>query len=356
MSPAALALLLPALLATAPAPPEARPLAAPAHEPEPREPAPPAEGGRTATAAASSLVLFQALGRPTLVTVSGRVVPARPAGPPRSLARLTVEVAFGGKVQRVVAGEGGLFQATFAENADRPHPIGQRPVRASAGGLSAEGRVQVVDDGAPLLLVIEADELAGVVARREPSAQAATPRALGALLRCILEGTQPLAGGLVVTGAPPERLGRLQAALSGGTYPFLGLQVQPHGQARTAEAALRAVLSSFPHPVVLLGDVAGRAPERFAALRREFPGRIVATYLRGSPPGATNPRYEDATLFTDPLVAADVAASRGLADQACVDRALAPPPEPSGAACPPCPCPVPSTSPTGEAVPLPAER
>ena len=355
MSPAALALLLPALLAAAPAPPEARPLPAPAHEPEPGEAAPPPEGGRTA-AAASSLVLFQALGRPTLVTVSGRVVPARPAGKPRSPVRLTVEVAFGGKVQRVVAGEGGLFQATFAENADRPHPIGQRLVRASAGGLSAEGRVQVMDDGAPLLLVIDAEELAGVVARREPSAQAATPRALGALLRCFLEGTQPLAGGLVVTGAPPERLGRLHAAMSGGTYPFLGLQVQPPGQAQTAEAALRAVLSGFPHQVVLLGDVAGRAPERFAALRREFPGRIIATYLRGSPPGATNPRFEDATLFTDPLVAADVAASRGLADQACVDRALAPPQEPSGGACPPCPCPAPQISPTGEAVPLPAEH
>lgn len=345
MSPASLALLLPALLAAAPAPHDAHPA------PEAGDQAPPPESWRAP--AASSLVLFQALGRPTLVTVSGRVVAARPAGQPRSPGRLTVEVTFGNKVRRVEAGEGGLFQATFAENADRPHPAGLRPVRATAGGLSTEGRVQVVDDGAPLLLVIEADELAGVVARREPGAQASTPRALGALLRCILEGTQPVAGGVVVTGAPPERLVRLQAAITGGTYPFLGLEVLPPGQPRSTEEALRAVLSSFPHQVVLVGDVAGRAPERFAALRREFPDRIIATYLRGSAPGATSPRFEDATLFTDPLVAADVAASRGMADQACVDRLVASQwktAEPDPGMCPPCPCPVATPS---EPVPLP---
>ncbi|MBK9516081.1 MAG: hypothetical protein IPO09_01780 [Anaeromyxobacter sp.] len=352
MSLATLALLLPALLAAAPATHAgdgaghgATPaVAAPAdpHGP-PAEPAPPP------TPAASSLVLYPSLGRPTLVTVSGRVVASRPAGRPQGPARLVAEVALAGQVRRVEAGPDGLFQVSFPAPADRPHQVGLRPVSAAAGGLTADGLVQVVDDGAPFLLVVEVDDLAGVVTRREAGAQAATPAAMAALLRCMVAGTQPAVGAVAVSGAAPERLGRLQAALQGG-FPFMGLQLRPPGsRGDPAEAALRALLSGFPHPVLLLGDAGGRAPERFAALRREFGQRVIAVYLRGSAPGAVNPRFQDMTLFTEPLRAAQLAAGRGLADQACVEAALeaaaAPPPAPAaagGAPCPACPCPCPA--------------
>lgn len=350
MSLATLALLLPALLATAPAPHAG---AGGGHGAAGVDPhAPPAAPAAAPAPAASSLVLYPAVGRPTLVTVTGRVVAARPAGRPRHPARLTVEVALAGQERRVEAGEDGLFQVSFPAPADRPHQVGLRPVSAVAGGLAADGLVQVVDDGAPFLLVVEVDDLAGVVTRREAGAQASTPAALAALLRCLVEGTQPAVGAVAVSGAAPERLGRLQAALQGG-FPFMGLQLRPPGsRGDPAEAALRALLSGYPHPVLLLGDAGGRAPERFAALRREFGERVIAVYVRGSAPGAVNPRFRDMTLFTDPLRAAQLAAGRGLADQACVEAALeaaaAPPPAAAapaaavGAPCPACPCPCPA--------------
>jgi hypothetical protein len=359
---AALTLLLAAPLAQAAAPaPRAQPPAAgPGHAAPAAAPhapaAPPAP-------AADAIVLFPALGRATQVIVTGRVLGAAAPGSaaratPRGLQGAAVEVTLGGQSRRVVSVADGFFEATFATTAERPLAVGPRAAQARSGAVTAEGAVQVVEDGAPFLLVIEADDLVGLVSRRgEPGEEEAQVPAMAALLRCIGEGTHPAVGTVAVTAAGGERSARLLAALAEGGFPFVGVLARPPAPRGAAQlAALRALLSAFPHRVMLLGDAGGQAPERFAALRDEFPGRVIAVYVRGRATRAGDPRFEEVTLFTDPLRAAGLAAERGLADRACVERALAPPDPPapavaapsqagtpatSPAACPPCPCAVP---------------
>jgi hypothetical protein len=367
---AALTLLLAAPLAraAAPAPHAEHPAAAPGHAAPAAAPHAPE---RPPAPSADAIVLFPALGRATQVTVTGRVLGAAAPGgaaraTPRGLQGAAVEVALGGQSRRVVSGADGFFEATFATAADRPLAGGPRAAQARSGAAAAEGAVQVVEDGAPFLLVVEADDLVGLVARRgEPGEEEAQVPAMAALLRCIGEGTHPAVGTVAVSAAGGDRSARLQAALAEGGFPFVGVLARPPAPRGAAQAAaLRAILSAFPHRVMLLGDAGGQAPERFAALRAEFPGRVIAVYVRGSATGAGDPRFEEMILFTDPLRAAGLAAERGLADRGCVERALAPPVAPAASlaatsaagtpvaappACPPCPCAVPPA----DAVPAP---
>ena len=364
---AALALLLAAPASAAPAAPPT----APAHAAAPPQ-AVPAHGAASAHPApapptSGALVLYPALGRASQVTVTGRVLAGPASGPAtrpaaRGLARANVEVTLAGQVRRVVSGADGLFEATFSSPADHPFPIGPGVVQASSGAASAEGAVDLVEDGAPFLLVVEGDDLVGLGAQRgAPGEAEASVSSMAALLGCVVTRTRPAVGAVAVVGGG-ERAAQVQAALAEAPFPFIGLLVRPAApRGAGQEAALRTILGTFPQPVVLLGDAGGRAPERFAALRTEFPGRVVAVFVRGSATGAGDHRFDEMTLFTDPLVVARRAAARGLADQACVERALEPPPPeapalatPPGAAplgpppapaagpsaCPPCPCPV----------------
>src|SRR5690242_12748359 len=85
-----------------------------------------------ALAAESTVFLYPALGRPTLVTVTGRVVHGTPeaAAAPlqRNAARLfatswegaDVAVTFAGQTRLVVTGEDGLFEASFPAPAAAP--------------------------------------------------------------------------------------------------------------------------------------------------------------------------------------------------------------------------------------------
>jgi len=296
--------------------------------------------------AADPLLLYPALGRPSLVTVVGQA--PRPA--PKAAMAL-VEVSLSGLVRRVPAGPDGRFEATFAAPADRPFPVGTLQARAAAGLATASGDVVVVDDGAPFLLVLDLDDLPGLLRKpAAPGEEEAPPGAMAVLLRCMLTATRPAAAAVAVTGRPPSEVAVLRDALAREGFPPVAIRPQPGPGG--PEAALRALLSGFPQAVVLLGDGTGRAPARFAALAAEFPARVVATYLRASATGAGDRRFEGAVLFTDPLELANRAAARGVADAACAARAAeaaaaaSPSSAPPGATLPngmcQCPCPVPA--------------
>jgi phosphatidate phosphatase APP1 len=338
-----------ALLLATPARPAATPAATPAASPAATHAtpaaAPAAAHGSPAAAepagpAVGALILFPALGRQGQTTVTGRILGAAPRGLPG----LTVEVQLGAQLRRVVSGVDGFFEATFTALGGQPFAGGPRAVQARTGAATAEGALQVVEDGAPFLLVVDADDFAGLTSRRaEPGDEEATPAALATLLRCVVEGTKP-AVAVVALVEGGERADRLQAALAEGGFPYVGVLARPPSpRGAPPEAALRALLSAFPHRVMLLGDAGGPAPERFAAVRAEFPGQVTAVYVRSSPPGAANRRFDEMTLFTDPLRAARLAAERGLADRACVERPVAVPAPPAAepsAPTAPAPCPV----------------
>jgi phosphatidate phosphatase APP1 len=304
-----------------------------------------------AARAGGSIVLFPALARPTQVVVTGRVLGASPEGHrdasalERNARRLAapdredvaVEVTFAGEVRRVRSGEDGFFEAAFAAPAQRPFPTGWQPVRAAGGDAEAAGRVQVVDDAAPFLLVTDFDDTIAVTnvasVRRtleatllgESTTQPAVA-GMAPLYRCLLAGG---AGGVVISGSPVELGPRIEGFLSHNGFPPLALTLRRLGPATLSgykEPALRALLSRFPQPVVLVGDSGERDPEIYAALRAEFPGRVLAVFIREAGGARTAGRFDGMVRFDDAAAAAREAAAEGLADPACVDRAFPPPP------------------------------
>jgi phosphatidate phosphatase APP1 len=309
-----------------------------------------------AARADGSVVLFPALARPTQVVVTGRVLDAAPeahagasalernarrlAAPDREEA--DVEVTFADQVRRVRSGEGGFFEAAFAAPAHRPFPTGWQPVRAVSGPDVGASRVQVVDDGAPFLLVTDFDDTVAVtnVESRRATLEAALLRdattqpvvpGMAAFYRCLLGRGDPAPGGVVVSGSPVELSARVAAFLSHHGFPPLALTLRrlgPRTLSGYKEPALRALLSRFPQPVVLVGDSGERDPEVYATLRAEFPGRVLAVFIRDAGGPVTAGRFEGMTRFSDPAVAAREAAARGLADAACVAREFPPPPPP----------------------------
>jgi phosphatidate phosphatase APP1 len=298
-----------------------------------------------------SIILFPALARPTQVVVTGRLLGANPekhreasalernarrlAAPDRE--DVAVEVTVLGEARRVRSGEDGFFEAAFAAPAHRPFPLGWLPVRAVSGPDAAAGRVQVVDDAAPFLLVTDFDDTVavtnvgslratlGTALLGEATTQPAVP-GMAAFYRCLLGGG---AGGVVISGSPVELAPRLERFLSHNGFPPLALTLRhlgPRTLSGYKEPALRALLSRFPQPVVLVGDSGERDPEIYAALRAEFPGRVTAIFIREAGGPATAARFEGMTRYSDPAVPAREAAARGLADPACVDREFPPPP------------------------------
>jgi phosphatidate phosphatase APP1 len=332
------------------------------------------------------------LGRPTLVVVRGRALATSPEDHPgasaaeQNVRRLTaksaegraVVVTFAGQARRVTAGDDGFFEAAFAAPADRPFAAGLASVQAEGVGAAVEGQVQVVSDAAPFLLITDLDDTLAVtnvaskraLARAALRADAATTPAVPGMapfLRCVLEGTRPAAGAVVVSGSPVELAPRIQRFLALNGFPFAALSLRhlgPRTLSGYKEPALRALLSGFPQAVVLVGDSGERDPEIYAALRAEFPGRVAAIFIRDAGGPADPGRFDGMFLFREPGTAAREAAAIGLADLACVERAFggsppagAPPaegaavqptppavpadvpPAPPPPACPPCPCP-----------------
>lgn len=306
-----------------------------------------------APAPSGSIVLFPALGRPTQVRVSGRALATSPEEPPgspleRNLRRFTaesaegrtVEITFAGQVRRVTAGDDGFFEAAFAAPMERPFAPGLHEVGAAGVGASAHGKVQVVSDAAPFLVVTDLDDTLVVTNVASTRAllksalladAATTPPVPGmaAFLRCALGGTRPAAGAIVVSGTPVELAPRVERFLALNGFPFAALSLRnlgPRTLSGYKEPVLRALLSTFPQAVVLVGDSGERDPEIYAALRAEFPGRVAAIYIRDAGRSADAARFEGMVLFREAEAAARDAAAHGWADRACVEREFAPAP------------------------------
>lgn len=303
-----------------------------------------------------SVMVFPALGRPTLVTVAGRVLAVTPedAGGKlrKNLERLVakarehepVEVAWAGQVRRTRTDGEGFFEASFPAPASAPFPAGLATVKVTTPRTAGEGQVQVVADDAPFLLVSDLDDTLavthvastrdtlGAAFLQDETTQPPVP-GMSALTGCMLAGAAPAGGMVLVSGSPIGFTPRVAAYLARNGFPFAALRLRRVGPATVSgykEPILRELLSRFPQPVVLLGDSGEKDPEVYATIRAEFPGRVRAIFIRDaggtpSPPA----RYEGMTLFRAPAAAARAAAGAGIADGACVDRAFPSAPAPA---------------------------
>lgn len=298
--------------------------------------------------ASTSVVVFPALGRPDLVTITGRVTHGDPerAAPPaaRNARRLLTKskehvdatVTFAGQARRVKTGEDGLFEASFPAPAGAPFAPGLHPVRAECRGASGAAQVHVVPDGAPFLVVSDLDDTLavtnvqsarGLVSSGLLSDERTQPAVDGmaAFFRCLRDGSDPAPAFAIVSGSPLEYGPRVEAFLARAGFPFAALALR-HLGARTLkgykEPAIRALLSRFPQRVVLVGDSGERDPEVYATIRREHPERVAAIFIHDVGRSADPGRFEGMVLFATGADAARAAAARGLLQAACADAAF----------------------------------
>jgi phosphatidate phosphatase APP1 len=300
-------------------------------------------------AAVPALLQYPAIGRPTLVTVAGRVLTAdreaKRTTPlhgnvrrltAKSLEHVMVEVSFAGQLRRTTSGDEGEYEVSFSAPAERPFPLGMQVARASAQGVSVESRVEVVSDAAPYVVVSDLDDtiaLSNVQSTRalmraallEDAETQPAVAGMAELYRCLRASASPPPGFAVVSGSPTAFASRVERFLARGGFPFAALHLRLFGRKTLSgykEPVLRRLLSEMPQPFVLIGDSGERDPEVYARIRDEFPGRVAATFIRDVGRSEDPKRFQDAVLFRTPADAAREAAARGLLGRACLQTAF----------------------------------
>jgi phosphatidate phosphatase APP1 len=297
-----------------------------------------------ASLAEPAILLAPAVGGPRRISVSGRVLAARPTRGHgtvgRNLRQLTapgwadaaVEVAFGDRVASVRTDGDGDFHLTLEAPESRPFAPGWYGLSARVRGASATTRARVLDAGSTLVISDLDDTLAvtGVTRPTELVAntlgadeftQAAVP-GMADLFRCLAEAS-PGPGFALVSGSPVQFLGRVDRFLALKGFPPMGLTLRRLSLATLQgykPPALRRLLADVPGPVVLVGDSGERDPEIYRELAAEFPGRVKAVYVHRVGPPSPPSRFEGQVLFEEAAVAARDAVQRGLADADCVAR------------------------------------
>jgi phosphatidate phosphatase APP1 len=291
------------------------------------------------------VLLSPAVGSPRVLTANGRVLRARPSmghgTVGRNLRRLTapelahavVQVYFGDLTAAAEADGDGDFTATFQAPEGRPFAPGWHGLTASVRGASATARALVLAPEGPALVISDFDDtvaVTGVTRMRELLAstfgadeftQAAVP-GMADFYQC-LSARSPAPGFALVSGSPIQYLGRVRRFLEFKGFPPMALELRRLrlGTLRGFKPpVLRRLLAEVPNPVVLVGDSGERDPEVYRALAAEFPGRVLAIYIRRVGPATDPDRFEGQVVFEEPAEAARDAARRGLADAACVAR------------------------------------
>jgi len=320
-----------------------------------------------ALAAASSsalgdpgILLLPAIGRPTQVTVAGRVLRDAPTSGSSTLSKnlrrlaapswtgAPVEVRFEGRRARTTSGDDGTFEVSFPAPSDRGFSPGLHPVAAQVPGAAAEASVDVIADGAPFLVISDFDDTvavsqvtkaSGLIASAllEDSDTQPAVAGMAALYRCLRDGKPSSPGFAFVSGSPVQFSGRMQGFFAKNQFPFGGLYLRELGPGTISnykQPVIRRLLAQLPERVLLFGDSGEHDPEVYAQIRAEFPDRVLDVFIRDVTSGAKPERFEGAVRFTDAADAARIAAGRGYADAACVARSF-PPPDAGSPAGPP---------------------
>lgn len=297
----------------------------------------------SAARADPQVLLAPAVGSPSRLTASGRVLKARPSeshGPVgRNLRQLTasqwprasVELRLGDQAGTVEADDDGDFRFTFQAPEGRPFPAGWTTLSASVRGASAAVRALVLAPEAPFLVISDFDDTVAVTGvtstpqllRTTLAADAVSQEAVAGMAdfyQC-LAAQAPAPGFALVSGSPIQYLGRVSRFLELKRFPPMALELRRLGLGTLSgykPPVLRRLLAEVPNPVVLVGDEGEKDPEVYRALAQEFPGRVRAIYIRRVGPPSPPERFQGMVPFGTPAEAARDAVSKGLADPACV--------------------------------------
>lgn len=304
----------------------------------------------SAALARPAVVLFPALGHNEAVTVTGRVY--KDAGTQgsstfsRNLRRLTasnwvgapVELKFAGVTTEVRAGKDGVFTTTLKPEAGTRFPtgIGFIDVRAGEGAASGRGAVNIVSKDAPFVVVSDFDDTLAVTnvlsARKlvanalfnDSTTQPVVPGMSG-FYECLRTEKKASPGFALVSGSPEQFVPRIAVFLAHHDFPFFGMYLRnfgPDTMSGYKQPKVRHLLQTLPQKFILVGDSGEHDPEVYAEMRREFPERIAAIYIRNAGNTADTSRFEGMTLFDDAKDAAADALKKGLISGDCFQRAF----------------------------------
>lgn len=293
-----------------------------------------------------SVLLFPAIGAPAKVTLTGRVFKDEPTKGSstfsKNLRRLMVsnwegapvEVTWAGASKNVVSGHDGNFEAVF-EN-PKGFPAGTTPAEAKVKGANpGTAWVEVLAPTAAFFVVSDFDDtvaVSEVLSRRKLFANAllkdeATQSVVVGMPEfygCLREASGTPAFALV-SGSPIQFGPRIQSFLTAHRFPPLGLYLRDLGPGTLSDykqPIIRALMTQLPNKVVLVGDSGERDPEVYAQIRTEFPGRVLAVYIRNAGRAEDASRFEGMVLFDTPKAAALDAVTKGLVTKECAAKAF----------------------------------
>lgn len=290
------------------------------------------------------VLLLPAVGTPSQVTLSGRVLKNGPSGGSsvisKNLRRLTtsnwegadVDVRFQGRQATVTSGHDGTFEATFTAEKER-FPFGLSSAEAHVKGAEpGRATVDVLEEKAPFFVISDFDDtiaITNVVERRkfvenvfakDELTQKAVP-GMAAFYGCLRARREKPVFALV-SGSPVQYAPRVERFLQANDFPVFGLYLRDLGPSTLSDykqPVIRKLLAAVPGPVVLIGDSGEHDPEVYAQLRAEFPNRVKAIFIRAAGHTDDAKRFEGMTVFEEPRQAAREAAKLGLLEAACAE-------------------------------------
>jgi phosphatidate phosphatase APP1 len=293
-----------------------------------------------------AVLLFPAIGTPRKVTLSGRVFKDQPTKGSSTLSKnlrrlmaqnwedVPVEVHYGGLTKNVVSGHDGNFEAVF--ESEKGFAVGTAPSDAVVkGAATGTAWVEILSATAPYFVVSDFDDtiavsevlskrrlIANALLKDEKSQQvvAGMPEFYG----CLRE-TRGAPSFALVSGSPIQFGLRIGAFVTAHKFPPIGLYLRDIGPDTLTgykQPIIRRLMQQMPNQVVLIGDSGEHDPEVYADMKKEFPDRVRAVYIRTAGRTDDPKRFEGMLLFDDPKTAAADAVTKGLASKECVAKAF----------------------------------
>lgn len=298
--------------------------------------------------AGAAVLLFPAVGTPTQVTLSGRVLKHAPSSGSstfsKNLRRLTspnwqgapVELRYAGRSVEVVSGHDGNFSVTLSGD-KTPFEVGLTTAEAHVKGADAGiATVDIVAAAAPFFVVSDLDDTLAVTnvvnasklvkaALMQDETSQPVVEGMAAFYGCLKEDKAARPGFALVSGSPAQYLGRVRQFLNAHGFPVFGIYLRDLGPSTLKnykQPVIRSLLEEIPNQVVLIGDSGEHDPEVYAQMRAEFPDRVKAIYIRNAGRADDAKRFAGMVLFKSAKEAAYDAVSKGLASADCVSRAF----------------------------------
>ena len=296
-----------------------------------------------------AILLLPSIGTTHQVIIHGRVLSNAPSSGHstfsknvRSLASrnwegAALEVRFAGRTASTVSGDDGDFEVAV-NSGEVEFETGLGVVEATVKGAKSVAVVDVIAATAPFFVISDFDDTVAVtnVLRSTALLESAFLKdgvtqppveGMAKWYQCLKQGPTERPVFALVSGSPVQFGDRVKTFLRKNGFPQFGVYLRDLGPSTLSEykqPVIRKLLAALPQKVVLIGDSGEKDPEVYAQIQKEFPDRVLATYIRNVGRDEDPKRFRNMMLFKEPAEAAADSAGRSLASAECVKAWLSP--------------------------------